>query len=90
MPDVTLEKVLEDFRSLAPEEQRRLLELLMVESSEIQPAVTIEQLAAEQGTKPMDFEEMLGDFWPEDESVDEFTAALRDWRSENWQRNLSQ
>ena len=90
MPNVTLEKVLEDVRSLAPEEQQRLLELLMAESSEIRPAVTIEQLASEQGTRPMDFEEMLGDFWPEDESADDFIAALRDWRSENWQRNLSQ
>jgi len=90
MLDVTLEKVLEDARSLAPEEQQRLVELLTVEPSEIQPGATIEQLVAEQGTRPLSFDEMLGDFWPEDESVDDFITALREWRSESWQRGLSQ
>ena len=90
MPDVTLEKVLEDARSLPPEEQQQLLELLSAESPEIEPVITIDQLAAEQGTRPMDFDEMLGDFWPEEESVDDFIAALRAWRSETWQMSLSQ
>jgi hypothetical protein len=96
MPDVTLEKVLEDARSLPPEEQQQLLEMLSAEAPEIEPAITIEpiitieQLAAEQGTRPMDFEEMLGDFWPEEENVDDFITTLRAWRSETWQRSLSQ
>jgi hypothetical protein len=90
MPNVTLEKVLEDARSLAPDEQQRLVELLAAEPPEIQPAATIEQLMAEQGTRPLSFDEMLGDFWPEDESVDDFITALREWRSESWQRSLSQ
>ena len=42
---------------------------------------SIEELMLEQGVKPVsDVRELLGDFWPEDESVDDFTAAVRDWR----------
>jgi hypothetical protein len=28
------------------------------------------------------FEDLQGDFWPEDESIDEFLATLREWRRE--------
>jgi hypothetical protein len=28
------------------------------------------------------FEDLLGDFWPEEESADEFIAAVREWRRE--------
>lgn len=41
----------------------------------------IEELAAEQGVVfPRDPRELLGDFWPEDEGVDVFLSALREWR----------
>jgi hypothetical protein len=40
-------------------------------------------LAAEQGVRPIqDIDELGGDFWPEDESMDEFLATLREWREE--------
>jgi predicted RNase H-like HicB family nuclease len=40
----------------------------------------LDALAAEQGVKVADdFDALLGDFWPEDESADEFVAALRGW-----------
>jgi len=40
-------------------------------------------LAAEQGVTPIaDFDALLGDFWPEEESADEFIAAVREWRRE--------
>jgi hypothetical protein len=40
-------------------------------------------LIAAQGVKPVDrFEHLLGDFWPEDESADDFLAAVGDWRHE--------
>lgn len=29
---------------------------------------------------PRDPRDLLGDFWPEEESIDEFLAALRAWR----------
>lgn len=44
---------------------------------------TVEALAAEQGVGPAeDFDKLLGDFWPEDETADEFIAAVRRWRRE--------
>src|SRR5262245_25604024 len=37
-------------------------------------------LARAQGVKPVErFEDLLGDFWPEDESVDDFLQARRQW-----------
>jgi hypothetical protein len=44
---------------------------------------SLEELAREQGVAPVDdFDALLGDFWPEDETADEFVAALRRWRRE--------
>jgi hypothetical protein len=42
---------------------------------------SIEELAAEKGVKPVtNPEELRGDFWPEDESIDDFLAWLRELR----------
>ena len=42
---------------------------------------SIEELAREQGVQPvMDAHELLGDFWPEDEAIEDFLAAVREWR----------
>ena len=42
---------------------------------------SIEELVAEQGTRfrpnPAD---LLGDFWPEEESIEDFLKALHEWR----------
>jgi hypothetical protein len=27
------------------------------------------------------FEVLLGDFWPEDDTVDDFVSAVREWRN---------
>jgi len=44
---------------------------------------SFEELAAQQGVTPIDdFETLLGEPLPEDESVEEFSASLRDWRRE--------
>lgn len=41
----------------------------------------LEALASEQGVEPTgDFDTLLGDFWPDDESADEFVLTLREWR----------
>jgi hypothetical protein len=41
----------------------------------------LEQLAAEQGvTAVADFDSLLGGFWSEDESADDFIAQVRSWR----------
>jgi hypothetical protein len=42
---------------------------------------SIEELVAEQGTRfPVDPAELLGDFWPEEESIEDFLRALHEWR----------
>jgi hypothetical protein len=42
---------------------------------------SIEELIAEQGTKfRMDPAELLGDFWPENEPIEDFLKALHEWR----------
>lgn len=42
---------------------------------------SIEQLMAEQGTSPITAVSVLrGDFWPEEESLEEFVATIREWR----------
>lgn len=48
------------------------------------------KLAEEQGVKPLtsaDLNSMRG-VWPEDEDVDEFIAAVKQWRSEGLEREL--
>lgn len=46
---------------------------------------TVDQLAIEQGTGPIEDALLLrGDFWPEEESVNEFLAAVDRWRSDGW------
>ena len=41
-------------------------------------------LAAEQGVSSVrDFEDLLGNFWPEEESADDFVAAVQQWRRED-------
>jgi hypothetical protein len=42
---------------------------------------TVEELVAAQGlTFPRDPRNLVGDFWPEEESLDDFLATLREWR----------
>ncbi len=42
---------------------------------------TWQELAAEQGVRPVgSMDELLGDFWPAEDSIDEFLAAVREWR----------
>ena len=42
---------------------------------------SFEQLMAEQGTGPItDVSALHGDFWPEEESIEEFLEKLYEWR----------
>jgi hypothetical protein len=42
---------------------------------------TVEELVAAQGlTFPRNPQDLLGNFWPEEESIDAFLSALQDWR----------
>ena len=59
MATVTLEKVLEQAHSLSFEERQKLIETLTTEASPPQPSKSLEQLMAEQGTRPLKFEELM-------------------------------
>ena len=42
---------------------------------------SVEQLIAEQGTGPIhDVSALHGDFWPEEESIEDFLETLHEWR----------
>jgi hypothetical protein len=42
---------------------------------------SVEQLMAEQGTGPItDVSVLHGDFWPEEESIEDFLETLQEWR----------
>ena len=42
---------------------------------------SVAELRLAQGTTPTsDPRELIGDFWPEEENIDDFLAALREWR----------
>jgi hypothetical protein len=43
----------------------------------------LDALAKAQGVQPIeDIDDLVADFWPEDESIDDFIAAVRRWRDE--------
>jgi hypothetical protein len=42
---------------------------------------TVEALIEAQGLSfPRDPRDLLGSFWPEEESIDDFLASMREWR----------
>lgn len=49
----------------------------------------LERLAAEQGVRPIeDFESLKADFWPKDESVDDFVRTVRERRRDSESRSI--
>lgn len=47
----------------------------------------LEQLATEQGVRPIeDFESLKANFWPKDESVDDFVRTVRERRRDSESR----
>lgn len=54
-----------------------------VASTDFDSLSDIEALARKQGVSSnVKFEDLLGDFWPEDQSVEDFLAARERWRRE--------
>ena len=90
MADITLDKVIQDAAMLPQEEQRRLIELLTARASQAGTQKTIEQIAAEQNKRPLDFAEIrrLGSFFPEEESVDDLIGTVRSARQDESTRTL--
>lgn len=53
-----------------------------------QPASDLSSLAAAQGVAPMtDVSKLRGDFWPDDENIDDFIAEVRRWRDGDAEEN---
>jgi hypothetical protein len=81
MSTPTLDQVLRDAQQLSITDQQLLAELLKLPK-------TIKQLAEEQGIGPFDFESaraQASNIWPEEETVDDFIAFLRDSRRDSSQ-----
>lgn len=75
----TLDEVYEAARRLSIADQQRLVRLL-------KPPKTLEQLAEEQGVKPFNWDEAqeaAAGIWPEEDSIDEFLAFLRESRKDS-------
>lgn len=53
------------------------------EEARRQAHARIWELAKQQGVKPIRVENLKGDFWPEEESMDEFLAWLKTTRQED-------
>lgn len=78
MPTSMVERVLQNATPVSVEEVFELDGL-------IEKPKSIEELAAEQGVGLFDFKAALEEaagIWPEDESADDFNAAVREWRRE--------
>jgi hypothetical protein len=89
MGEAVFEEVLAKAQALSPVEQRRLIDVLAARQS-IRPRKTLEQLAAEQGKTPVDFDVLvrLGEFFPEDESVDDLVSFIRESRQDSRVRSI--
>ena len=49
----------------------------------------LEKLAAEQSVRPItDFDSLRADFWPEDESIDDFVRTVRKRRRDSERRSI--
>ncbi len=55
-----------------------------IDTSFFSGAGDVAEMAAEQGVEPIaDAKNLLGNFWPEDESIDEMLATIRAWRQDD-------
>ena len=49
----------------------------------------LEKIAAEQGVRPVtNFDSLRANFWPEDESVDDFVRTVRERRRDSERRSI--
>jgi hypothetical protein len=90
MADNTLDKIIREVGSLPPEQQQRLIQLLAERISQPSQKKTIEQIASEQGKRPLKFSEIreLGSFFPDDENVDDLVKMVQTLRQDKSARDL--
>jgi len=88
----TPEYVLALLKNLTPREQLRVIVQVLPDlerewqwsDSKFWQATSLETLAEKQGIKPAEnFDSLLGNGWPQDESIDEFIAARNQWRQQS-------
>ena len=90
---VNAETVLELLRQLPPRERLHVVSLALPELERDLPAmpmsfdfwqsVDARVLAERQGVKPVESLDAVRGGWPEDESVDDFVSAMREWRRQD-------
>ena len=90
MADNMLDKIIQEVASLPPEQQRRLIEMLGQPITSTLHKKTIEQIASEQGKRPLKFSEIreLGSFFPDHEDVDDLISIIRTLRQDRSARDL--
>ena len=90
MADNTFDKIFREVSTLSPDQQQRLIELLAERIPSTPQKKTIEQIASEQGKRPLKFSEIreLGSFFPDDEDVDDLVSIIRTLRQDKSARDL--
>lgn len=88
---VSLDEVIHLVKQL-PAEQQEQLRLRLNNDAEKFPGIDpkrlmvqridVDQLILEQGVPEDSLANLNGDFWPEDEDIDEFIATIRQWRKQ--------
>ena len=76
-------EVLDLYGEVEPEEQTEPV-AVSVEPADFWTGVDRDTLAERQGVEPVQrLESLWGDFWPDEDSVDEFIATVRAWRRQD-------
>jgi hypothetical protein len=98
MMNVTFDEVLEKALALPLADQRRLVLTLSTSPAfekrngdeYLTPRERLERMVIAQGKKPLNFAELrkLGEFFPEDESVDDLVNSIREWRRDTRDRSV--
>jgi mannose-6-phosphate isomerase class I len=85
MAENTLDKIIQDATRLPLDQQQRLIQVLTERLSQPSPKKTIDQIASEQGKRPLEFSKIreLGSFFPDDENVDDLIRTVRTNRGES-------
>ena len=91
---VKLQTLLEEIQELSPSEQLELIHIISFTLSrhsqktfskqDVWTTKTLEEIVASQQVAPItNIDELAGDFWPEDESVNDFITYIYQQRQED-------
>jgi hypothetical protein len=79
---------LKGYTGMSTKRKRAILKPSTARPATLPQPTDPEAKAAEQGVKPIrSIDELRADFWPEDESIDDLLAAVRQWRREGQLRS---